>query len=374
MTGGKGTKCQGLSDGPCPQQKRDSTVRLCQGDLLLCHSCEEIRFPSRNSDRDSRSKPDMTPVIQPVLMYIAMSMMTSTCESIKKAVLGFFTLPQIVEAKNCLWSLGDTEVLGSKTSRRDSNIRSEAEAHVVDILNGLYKLDKADKMPLFSIDYISMSKNCIPLSKPMELNDIMVCERLNSLEGKFKMMQNNFDTLILENQKIRQSIDKHPSYASILANSTMETIPKRSNEGPKVHNSPAGVSSTNEGIEKCSNVSDKNTDFVVPSYHKKKSARVKPVIGKSQKNELLKGAPEPSRDLFIFRTDKSTTEESLKEFVRSIGYEVRNIVVLSHKDSVFKSFKLTVPLSQVNEILNPDLWPEGVGIRHFRKHREKKND
>ena len=39
-------RCEGLPTGPCPAGKIDSTVKSTQGDLFLCPSCEEIRFPA----------------------------------------------------------------------------------------------------------------------------------------------------------------------------------------------------------------------------------------------------------------------------------------------------------------------------------------
>jgi len=37
--------CQGRPDGICPDRKNDSTVKLSQGDLMLCASCEAFHFP-----------------------------------------------------------------------------------------------------------------------------------------------------------------------------------------------------------------------------------------------------------------------------------------------------------------------------------------
>jgi len=39
-------RCEGLPTGPCPARKNDSTVKSTQGDLFLCPSCEETRFPT----------------------------------------------------------------------------------------------------------------------------------------------------------------------------------------------------------------------------------------------------------------------------------------------------------------------------------------
>jgi len=38
-------RCQGLPDGRCPQNINNKTVKLSQGDLMLCPSCEAVRFP-----------------------------------------------------------------------------------------------------------------------------------------------------------------------------------------------------------------------------------------------------------------------------------------------------------------------------------------
>jgi len=37
-------KCDGLPDGPCPDRRCDNTVKVGQGDLLLCKSCNDERF------------------------------------------------------------------------------------------------------------------------------------------------------------------------------------------------------------------------------------------------------------------------------------------------------------------------------------------
>ena len=36
-------RCQGLPDGPCPENRCDGTVRNGEGDLMLCQKCDSIR-------------------------------------------------------------------------------------------------------------------------------------------------------------------------------------------------------------------------------------------------------------------------------------------------------------------------------------------
>ena len=38
-------KCEGRPNDACPEQRNDGTVTFTQGDLWLCNSCEQVRFP-----------------------------------------------------------------------------------------------------------------------------------------------------------------------------------------------------------------------------------------------------------------------------------------------------------------------------------------
>ena len=39
-------RCEGRRDGACPDKRNDSTVKLTQGDRMLCVACDAFRFPS----------------------------------------------------------------------------------------------------------------------------------------------------------------------------------------------------------------------------------------------------------------------------------------------------------------------------------------
>jgi len=41
-------RCEGLATGPCPGNVNDRSVKSTQGELFLCKSCEETRFPTVN--------------------------------------------------------------------------------------------------------------------------------------------------------------------------------------------------------------------------------------------------------------------------------------------------------------------------------------
>jgi hypothetical protein len=99
---------------------------------------------------------------------------------------------------------------------------------------------------------------------------------------------------------------------------------------------------------------------------KRERQRHRVVIGQSRvENCKIKGAPEPDRDLFIFRLDKGTNCAALETHVKDQGFTVREIKCVSHDDSKFKSFKLTVPKSQFAKLFDDSIWPSGVGVRKY---------
>ena len=49
--------CGGLTDSPCPIANRIVKVSLCQGDLMLCDHCNNVRFGSKTKEqRDKEGK------------------------------------------------------------------------------------------------------------------------------------------------------------------------------------------------------------------------------------------------------------------------------------------------------------------------------
>ena len=105
-------------------------------------------------------------------------------------------------------------------------------------------------------------------------------------------------------------------------------------------------------------------------YHERRRQRKmnnqKICTGEGAGSDQFSGAPEPSRDLFIYRFLGGATEDSIKRNVTGAGYEVRAIQQMSHTDAKFKSFRLSVPSSQY-ETLRDDtkFWPRGVRIKRF---------
>ena len=109
-----------------------------------------------------------------------------------------------------------------------------------------------------------------------------------------------------------------------------------------------------------------DVSFVQPKYVQKKlkkqEARRKGIImGTAANSHRIKGAPEPDRHLFIYRMGKETDDDALRDF----GTCIRSLDCISKPQFKFKSYKLTVPVSQFKTLFTSSKWPKGIRVRKF---------
>ena len=124
-------------------------------------------------------------------------------------------------------------------------------------------------------------------------------------------------------------------------------------------------------------IEDITDEFRLPTKHLKqmrRRERRQAIIGKGNTAARLKGAPEPGRDLFVFRLDSETTNGDIKAYLQSHNISVLKIDQMSHENSKYKSFKVTVPVSRLNDLLKEEVWPAGVGVRRFRNIRKQHDE
>jgi hypothetical protein len=90
------------------------------------------------------------------------------------------------------------------------------------------------------------------------------------------------------------------------------------------------------------------------------------ISGKGSTNSgNFRGAPEPSRELFIYRVDSDVTCNDLTEYIVEKGIKYRNVECMSNPHDKYKSFKLQVPVSEFNQLFDESLWPAGTKVRKF---------
>lgn len=126
-----------------------------------------------------------------------------------------------------------------------------------------------------------------------------------------------------------------------------------------------------DNSDACSETNESEDSFRLPKHQERKNRKAenkrrKFVEGKVKVTKgAFRGAPEPKRDLFIYRVDKETEMDDLKSHIGDQGFTIRDLVLISHKEAAFKSYKLSVPVSEYNNLFDDNIWPEGVRIRKF---------
>lgn len=162
-----------------------------------------------------------------------------------------------------------------------------------------------------------------------------------------------------------------------------QPVPTTSSNGQGEHRDPLRqpfanrLRATNSmvSLDRESRTSAQSTGFEFQRSERRRISRQQTYItGKKSNINNFKGAPEPKRDLFIYRVDASTECEHIRNHVVDQDIVVHNIERLSHESSMFRSFKLTVGVSDYKRLLSDDIWPTGVRVRKYNMPRGSRYD
>ena len=95
----------------------------------------------------------------------------------------------------------------------------------------------------------------------------------------------------------------------------------------------------------------------------------KAVYGTRQ-STILRSAPR-RHELFVFRVDKEIADDSLKDYLTEEGKvnKIHELKCVSLDNSWTKSYRVLIECKDVNDILSPDFWPDGIGCRRFWRKR-----
>ena len=94
------------------------------------------------------------------------------------------------------------------------------------------------------------------------------------------------------------------------------------------------------------------------------------VIGKKPSSGVMSWGGAPlTIDCYIGRVDCSVTSDQIKMSVVAMGIDVVGIEENLTRHGLFKSFKLVVRKTDFPALNSPEIWPEGVVFRRFRRPR-----
>ena len=85
----------------------------------------------------------------------------------------------------------------------------------------------------------------------------------------------------------------------------------------------------------------------------------------------VKGAPQRTQDMFVYRVTQDISDEALLSWIRKQRMNIIDFVKTFHVDSKYKSFKVTFNRSDYFYLYNPELWPSGVCIGRYLPPKPK---
>lgn len=334
-------------------------------------------------------------VLNPLLTYVCHSRDTSDFTSIVRVCKEFYSADEIRAAKETLWKYGDNEVLPPAKMRKGG---SAVDKSLEDIVSAMKLLDEAKRLPMFVVSANDLGR--IPSAAPSETCSISICERLRVLEqqlSSFKDLEHRVKANENKLQKIPTSysaaVASPPAPNHVQKPLVVSLPPPTHGQKQRPANSQTGATRNDQLTNKIGTTSltqDKygshmslnsvtsgvSQGFEYPNSYRSKlnRNRRKAVTGTANStSSKLKGAPEPSRDVFIYRVQKGTEEKDVVDYLESNNITVRGLSKTSAVEAKFESFKLETTVSNLHQVLNANFWPSGICVRKYFTRRNKDN-
>jgi len=311
----------------------------------------------------TRDGSDTQLVINELLMYVFHHMKRYPADSIKTVLLDFYSAEAITEAKRKLWECYSSS-LPSFERRTNKGLKNATEKEVDDIIKSVKLLDAIFADKTVPVMFVAINLDQVPDVKPGEVESISLLERVKRLEHQMTTIcsapTQTFADVVSSNRKA--TADRPTARATNADERNVSTPPALTVALPPVNcNATMEPTCDNEGFE-------------LPTYQRKvlrrqQNPKPKVVYGTKQSTQLRAG---PRRhELFVFRVHKDIVDEDIKEFMCNEGVKVHELEIVSSPDAWTKSYRLAVEAMNLEAILQPDFWPDGIGCRRYWRKKTK---
>lgn len=395
---------------------RSADVNLDGNDITTPVTEGSTDAPSDGDDVDDVAavrRPDGGDVIfDPMLTYIAHSLLSSSQDAVRSAVLGHFSTGQVKIARSLLWAYCPHAVIGPLKKRRATTARTVKEAHVMDILEAFQKLDNADKVPTVAV--LSTDLNVMPRAHPEEAMPISAMDRMNHLERQIANLTGIMEHVVSENAMFRSEIEnmktsRRGTHDGLVSGGVDIPLPnvlpkgvdqqsvapkkhKKKKKSPIIPDIPGAQTLFGPELEmpmetmetmldvgpeqRIDPVNDENHKFnlvVSRNNLRKENAKLRTtnhVVGTGNKFKSLTGA-NPLRHLFVYGVSTETTIDDIREFITSFhNIDLKFIEKLQPSakrtpGSTSQSFQVTVSVADYELLSKPESWPGGIRVRRF---------
>ena len=301
-------------------------------------------------------------VIDPLLTYVANSLLSCAPAMIVDACASFYTLNEVLRARDTLWKVGDPSILPTYVQRKNAK-ETEFDKTISDIVKAMTLLDAAAKMPPFALCADTLAR--IPKAKPREMLPLSVCERLGEVEEKIAALEASLSSA------------RSPAYADAVKTRPSQPGNRRPpnhdasrlQSQPNEHPTAVTAASGSRGAPRQEHPAQETDDDGFTKVEKRRRRPIR-VIGTGSSEKLL-GAPEPSRDIFIYRVQKTTVKDDIDEYLRDRNITPRAVEKVSHAEARHASFRVELQMKDLKTLLNGEFWPEGVYVRRYYRRSNR---
>ena len=289
-----------------------------------------------------------------------------TPENIWKAqAVTKFDSEEITEAKDLLWRTAGDSIIGRIVKRQGVN---KSFSEINDICSALKLLSEKDSLPMFICTGNMISQTPIYTPSLTENGSSEV------ISTQLKTIQESIDYLLA-------SPCEKSNKGTLSTQSTQNGENILSIEAPLKETSVWSIPTitTNEAVA-CVDptVGEANTDNKWTTIGKNNNGR------KSwrQKANILHGTSKSETEmlsadihLVVYGLAKQVTALQLSRLVEQKGIKILACDLLTKYEGARSlSFKISVRSYDYEKVINPDIWPVGVGIRHFKFFARKDRD
>ena len=374
----------------------------------LCKRCGKKSITDGTHVKQVFDKDDV--VMNNLLTYVSFYFSNSSSDAIKNVLRNFYHPKEVSDAKVLLWQVSK-DALPPIVIRQDSDLRSAKEADIVDILNAFKKMDIDD---VLLPEFVCNNMDRIPKYGPEEIDFASVVQRLTAMEDKIVKMFSIDDRVTQVERSVcknddsiktlfslyyqtnsmaaklkPQSVDVNTSVsAGSIIQSTQPREPTRSTQQTDITSQKASTTITDniqvpkprdsQAVKSAATIlvpdagSENKADgdgFRYPSHVIRRQRR-QAVYGNRARGVAgsFRGAPQ-TLDIFVFRCEKDVTCEKVKDYIEQNNINVLDIECISSSEARYRSFRVTLPKHARDDVMECNFWPDGVGVRVFRKKR-----
>ncbi len=166
-------------------------------------------------------------------------------------------------------------------------------------------------------------------------------------------------------QNVQSSMSNMTSTS--VTNSSLQNAPNVQARMPSmnINNQPSGSNITMNNSTEEHGPSD---DYRYTSEQMRRQVRRNRGICGTGASARIRGAPRPKWHMFVYKVTPDTDDDEMKQYIELLSVNILDLVRVSHDESVYKSYKLTVYPEDYKKLYSPNVWPDGVCVKRYNSH------